>query len=231
MAVASPTMQAEMNVWVREFGGINLGIVGNAAHKTGFHRAGNEIPPTDYSRRHDPGKPYNMNWACAGDFCHDGDARLRGMHADLLGRLMKGLHPMIDEFIGQPWLDKPVLYWARWNGITTLQKYTGSGHYGTKGGWSHISQRRSTAYLQPNLWHPPQPQPSEEDEMQKLVMFEEDADPKAVYVTNFIHYRHVTAAEFDSLAEVLGEPESWSEDRRDSLGVPAVVLNADNSKA
>jgi hypothetical protein len=174
-AKASPTMQREMDYWVHTIGGLNLGIKGNSLHTYGFHRAGFEVGPLDYSRRHDPGKPYDMEWCCAGDFGHDGDPKLRQLHADLLGRLMNGEHSMIDEFIGQPWPDRPKYYWARWNGIKTLQQYTGAGHYAGKGGWSHISQRRSTANIQPNLWIPKQ-QPSTvtEDENMTIIAVDEE---------------------------------------------------------
>lgn len=143
---------AEMGDWVR-VGGQNWGIYGNKAHKTGFHRAANEIPSTDYSRRRDPAgpdKPVNWNWACAGDFAHLGDATLRARHAEVLGRLIRGdaACQMIAEFIGQPWPEKPVYYWARWNGIETLRRYTGSGH----DTWSHIAWWRSRADQRPWLF-------------------------------------------------------------------------------
>ncbi len=150
-AIAAPVIQAEMNEWVA-IGGSNSGIVGayDGSHPTGFHRAGFEVPPTDYSRRHDPGKPYNMAWCCAGDFSHNGNPALRARHAALLGRLMAGdpTLSMIVEFIGQPWPDKPVMYWARWNGVKTLSRYPGKGH----DHWSHISWQRSRANERAYLW-------------------------------------------------------------------------------
>lgn len=142
---------AEMKDWVA-LGGGNSGCCGNSAHTYGFHRAGNEVPVTDYSRRHEAAKPYNMNWASAGDFGHSGKAALRAKHAALVARLMAGdpSLSMVCEYIGQPWSGKPVYYWARWNGITTLQKYTGSGH----DTWSHVSWWRSKANLRAYLWTP-----------------------------------------------------------------------------
>ena len=44
-----------MRDWVN-LGGGNSGCCGNAAHTYGFHRPANEVPVSDYSRRHEPGK-------------------------------------------------------------------------------------------------------------------------------------------------------------------------------
>lgn len=169
MVVASPVIVAEMSEWV-SLGGTNLGIAADnyTNHPSGFHRAANEVPSTDYSRRRDPngadGPFINWNYACAGDFAHNNNATLRAMHLDVLTRLMHGEFPMICEFIGKPWADQPVYYWARWNGITNLQKYTGSGH----DRWSHISWYRSRVNERAHLWIkdsesspiPPKPAPS-----------------------------------------------------------------------
>lgn len=155
-AVASPIIQAEMQDWLA-LGGSNSGIVGSydGSHPTGFHRAGFEVPTSDYSRRHEPGRPYNLQWACAGDFSHGGTPALRARHVTLLGRLM-GDDPalrMICEFIGQPWPGRPVYYWARWNGVKNLKKYAGKGH----DHWSHISWWRSKANQRAFLWQAPAP--------------------------------------------------------------------------
>lgn len=151
MGVAAPVIEAEMKDWVAKGGG-NSGIVGNAAHDYGFHLAANEIPTSDYSRWRDPNGsdgPYvDWNYCCAGDFDHKNKSDLRKMHADVLSDLMAGKYPMICEFIGKPWADKPVYYWARWNGIDTLQKYTGTGH----DHWSHISWFRSKVNQRAYLW-------------------------------------------------------------------------------
>ena len=152
-AVASPIIKEEMAEWTA-LGGTNSGILGayDGSHPTGFHRAGFEVPTSDYSRSHEPGRPFDMSWACAGDFSHDRNPGLRARHATLLGRLMAddpGLK-MICEFIGQPWADRPVYYWARWNGVKTLKKYTGKGH----DHWSHISWWRSRANERAYLWRP-----------------------------------------------------------------------------
>lgn len=140
-----------MKDWVA-LGGGNSGCCGNAAHTYGFHRAGNEVPVTDYSRSYEVPKPYNMNWGCAGDFGHSGNARLRAYHATLIARLMANdpALSMICEFIGMPWSGKPVYYWARWDGVATLKKYTGSGH----DTWSHVSWWRSRANQRAYLWTP-----------------------------------------------------------------------------
>lgn len=139
--------------WTR-LGGGNSGIVGNAAHTYGFHCAADEIPASDYSRERDPNGadgPYaHWDYACAGDFAHRNDERLRAMHRALLARLMRGELPMICEFIGKPWSDRPVYYWARWNGVGTLQLYTGDGH----DKWSHVSWYRSRANQRAYLWAP-----------------------------------------------------------------------------
>lgn len=150
-AMASPIIQQEMDDWVR-LGGQNWGILGayDGSHPTGFHRAGFEVPTTDYSRRHDPGVPYNLAWASAGDFAHMGRKDLRALHAGILARLMAGDSSlsMIVEYIGMPWPDKPVMYWARWDGIKNLRKYTGKGH----DTWSHISWQRSRGNERAYLW-------------------------------------------------------------------------------
>lgn len=147
--VCASAISAEMKDWVK-LGGGNSGCCGNAAHTYGFHCAATQVPVTDYSRRHEAAKPYRMNWGCAGDFHHGNDAKLRAMHADVLTGLMNGKFPMIAEMITKPWKDKPVYYWARWNGVGTLQRYTGSGH----DHWSHISWWRSRANERAYLWTP-----------------------------------------------------------------------------
>lgn len=151
---------AEMQDWVR-LGGGNSGCCGNSLHTYGFHLPASALSTGDYSRSHEVGLPFNMSWACAGDFGHGGNSTLRSMHANVLARLMRGELPMICEFIGQPWPGKPVYYWARWDGIQNLQRYTGSGH----DTWSHISWWRSRAneraYLYSNTPAPtPTPTPS-----------------------------------------------------------------------
>lgn len=150
--VCASAIQAEMADWVR-LGGGNSGCCGNPAHTYGFHLPASAVSTRDYSRSHETARPFNMDWACAGDFSHRGVATLRAMHVQVLARLMRGELPMICEFIGQPWADRPVYYWARWNGVGTLQRYTGSGHTT----WSHISWFRSKANQRPFLWKPPYP--------------------------------------------------------------------------
>lgn len=147
---------AELKDW-QALGGGNSGCCGNAAHVYGFHCPGYAVPTSDYSRSHEPGLPYNMNWACAGDFAHNGNPGLRARHATLLSELMAGKHPMICEFIGMPYAGKPVYYWARWNGVKTLQRYTGAGHTT----WSHISWWRSRANERAHLFSaaPSEPPP------------------------------------------------------------------------
>lgn len=149
--VAAPVIEQEMADWIA-LGGGNSGIIGNPAHTYGFHRAANKVPWDDYSRWRDPNGsdgPYtDWDYCCAGDFNHKGNSKLRKMHADVLNRLMDGDFPMICEFIGQPWPDKPVYYWARWNGIDVLQKYTGAGH----DLWSHLGWYRSKANQRAYLW-------------------------------------------------------------------------------
>ena len=140
---------AEMSDWIR-LGGQDSGCCGNALHTYGFHCPATAVSTSDYSRSHEAAVPYQMNWACAGDFSHGREAKLRAKHAVVLARLRRGELPMIAEFIGQPWEGKPVYYWARWNGITTLQRYTGAGH----DHWSHISWYRSKANQRPYLWRP-----------------------------------------------------------------------------
>ena len=141
-----------MQEWVA-LGGANSGCCGNAAHTYGFHRPAKAVPVADYSRRHEAGRPHNMNWACAGDFSHKNIPKLRAKHLTVLQRLMRGELPMICEFIGKPWAAKPVYYWARWNGVKSLQRYSGSGH----DHWSHISWWRSRADERAHLWTPPGP--------------------------------------------------------------------------
>jgi hypothetical protein len=146
---------AEMVDWVN-LGGANAGCCGNAAHTYGFHVPASRLSTSDYSRSHEVGRPFDMDWACAGDFSHRNDPRLRDMHANVLARLMRGELSMICEFIGKPWPDKPVYYWASWNGVGTLRRYTGSGH----DHWSHISWWRSRANERAHLWAAAAPSPT-----------------------------------------------------------------------
>jgi hypothetical protein len=149
--VAAPIVEEEMDDW-EKLGGTDLGIVGDLNHNYGFHLGANRVPPEDYSRYRDPNGafgPYiDWDYACAGDFGHSFEPKLMTYHRNVLNGLMTGKHPMICEFIGKPWEDRPVYYWARWNGITTLQKYTGVGH----DKWSHISWYRSEVDKKANLW-------------------------------------------------------------------------------
>jgi hypothetical protein len=150
--VCAPTIAAELAEWTT-LGGGNSGCVGNLAHTYGFHRGAAFVPRTDYSRANDPAGPdgaVDGSWCCAGDFAHAGNPRLRAMHAGLLARLMADDPElrMICEFIGQPWPDKSVYYWARWNGVGVIQLYTGAGH----DTWSHISKYRSRANQPAKLW-------------------------------------------------------------------------------
>ncbi len=153
--VCASAIKAEMSDWVK-LGGGNSGCCGNKAHTYGFHRAANELSIKDYSRSKEKAAPFNMSWGCAGDFAHKGRDDLRAKHAKVLARLMAGELPMICEFIGQPWEGRPVYYWARWNGVKTLQRYTGSGH----DTWSHISWWRSRADERAYLWVPAPTSPS-----------------------------------------------------------------------
>lgn len=156
--VCATAIDAEMKDWVK-LGGGNSGCCGNNVHTYGFHREAASVPASDYSRRHESAKPFNMSWGCAGDFHHGYNAKLMAMHADVLRRLMRGELPMIAEMITKPWANKPVYYWARWNGNGTLQRYTGKGH----DHWSHISWWRSKANIKANLWVPggsPAPTPA-----------------------------------------------------------------------
>jgi hypothetical protein len=131
--VCAPVISQEMTDWVA-LGGGNSGCVGNAAHTYGFHRGANYIPADDYSRRRDPNGsdgPYtSWDYACAGDYYHGGKAALRARHAQLLDRLMSGDPALsaVCEMITMPWADKPVMYWARWEGVGNLRRYTGVGH-------------------------------------------------------------------------------------------------------
>jgi peptidoglycan hydrolase-like protein with peptidoglycan-binding domain len=148
----------EMQIWT-QLGGSNLGIYGDENHSYGFHRAASEVPPSDYSRANDPAgpnSPVNWGWACAGDFGHRGVPALRAVFQTILARLMRDDADlrMICEFIGQPWADRPVYYWARWDGVATLARYTGSGH----DTWTHLSWWRSKADQVPtNLFNAPTP--------------------------------------------------------------------------
>jgi hypothetical protein len=149
--VCAPVITADMADWIA-LGGKSSGCVGDARHGTGFHRGANFVPASDYSRRRDPngadGPFVNGNWACAGDYHHGGNPELRKLHKGVLALLMNGAFPMICEMIVQPDAGKPVMYWARWEGVKNLREYTGSGH----DLWSHISITRSRADERPHLW-------------------------------------------------------------------------------
>lgn len=153
--IASPFHTRQMKVWTG-LGGGNSGIKGNKAHIRGFHRGASAVPADDYSRRRDPegsDGPYpHWGWCCAGDYWHGGNPLLRARHVVLLTRLLDDDPTLRDvcEFIGQPWADRPVLYWARWDGARKLSRYTGSGHTT----WSHVSVYRSRGDSDGQLWTP-----------------------------------------------------------------------------
>lgn len=147
----APVIEQEMKEYTR-IGGTNLGILGDSNHKYGFHVPANQLPESDYSKWRDPngadGPFVDWDYACAGDFGHGNKEYLLREHRRVLTDLTRGKYPMICEFIGQPWKDRPVLYWARWNGTKTLQRYTGSGH----DTWSHIAWYRSKVDERAYLW-------------------------------------------------------------------------------
>lgn len=214
MGIAAPVITAEMAEWVA-LGGGNSGIVGNAAHTYGFHVAANELPASDYSRWRDPqgsdGPYVNWSYACAGDFSHKNDENLRAMHRNVLARLMRGELPMICEFIGKPWADQPVYYWARWNGVTTLQRYTGSGH----DHWSHISWYRSMVDQRAYLWVPG-PSTVEDD----MVMYGVYPGNQTVWAGDGVQCRPVRteAGIVGGFKSVVGYPSAAA--LFDRLGVP-----------
>lgn len=193
-AQASPIIKLEMNDW-EAAGGRNFGILGayDGSHPTGFHRAGFEVPTSDYSRRHDPGKPYDLSWGCAGDFAHVGVPRLRALQAGIVARLMADDPSlrMIVEFIGMPWADQPVMYWARWDGVKTLKRYTGKGH----DTWSHISWQRSIANQRAYLWSSAgSTSPvNGEDDMRFVLVDGLGDEPGQVWLSNMMFRRRVTA--------------------------------------
>ena len=161
MATEAPSIRVAMNEWIA-LGGRSSGILANLdTHDSGFHLSVHQLRTlgkglSDYSVRHDPngadGPFVSLDYACAGDFWHGDNPRLLAMHLNVLDRLRSNdpALSMIGEFIGQPWPDQPVKYWARWRGVTTLSNYTGSGH----GTWTHISWYRSRANQRAALWTP-----------------------------------------------------------------------------
>ncbi len=153
----APAIVAEMSDWVR-LGGGNSGCCGNALHTYGFHLPPSSLSSSDYSMQHNSGFPLSNSWACAGDFGHGGNAGLRARHATVLARLMANdpKLSMIVEMITMPWANKPVYYWARWDGIGTLRRYTGQGH----DTWSHLSWDRHRADQRPFLWGGSGPAPA-----------------------------------------------------------------------
>lgn len=179
MGVEAPVIRAEMNDWIA-LGGGDSGIVGNALHDYGFHVAADELPVIDYSRQRDPNGPNgpftSWDYACAGDFSHRNDEGLRTKHREVLARLMRGEFPMICEFIGKPWADRPVYYWARWNGISYLELYTGSGH----DTWSHISWYRSMADQRPYLWTPPAVSPTKKRNKKMFVILQPNKEGSGI---------------------------------------------------
>lgn len=151
ICVCAPVLDHNLDTWVA-MGGGNSGCCGNKRHVTGYHREASSIPTSDYSRRYDSGTPFNMSWACAGDFHHGGNPALRAKHAEVLARLMSGDPALstVVEFIGQPWANQPVYYWFIYNGRNKLKKYTGQGH----DMWSHMAVVRSHANVMFDLWTP-----------------------------------------------------------------------------
>lgn len=201
MGTAAPVILEEMADWVA-LGGGNSGIVGNADHTYGFHVAADELPEDDYSRTRDPNGAYGpyVDWdfACAGDFSHNNVEALRTRHREVLARLMRGEMPMICEFIGQPWADQPVMYWARWNGIGNLQQYTGAGH----DSWSHISWYRSMVDQRAYLWKPA-PMNTGVDVTVMIVRSGEAPNPERYWVGDGMYHREVSADVANTICETL----------------------------
>lgn len=158
-ALCAPPIRAALAEWTA-LGGGNSGCVANlSTHFSGFHLSVAQLKSkgtndTDYSCKRDPngwdGPFASEDYACAGDFRHGGVPALRDKHRRLLARLMAGdpSLSMICEMITQPWANLPVYYWARWNGVDTLQLYTGAGH----DMWSHVGWYRSMANRSAKLW-------------------------------------------------------------------------------
>lgn len=144
--VCAPEIDRHLDEWVA-MGGGNSGCCGDKSHIYGFHCRGNQVPTSDYSRRYDPGRPYNMDWCCAGDFAHNFNPGLMAIHAQILTRCLRGELPTLWEFIGKPFPDQPVLYFFRPNGLK-VKRYTGKGH----DRWSHFGFQRSRAHEPFNLW-------------------------------------------------------------------------------
>jgi hypothetical protein len=210
--VAAPVITWEMNNWIA-LGGGNSGIIGNDDHDSGFHVGARYLPADDYSRRRDPNGsdgPYvDWDYACAGDFSHRNIEKLRVHHRRVLNGLMNGEYPMICEFIGKPWSDRPVYYWARWNGIKTLQRYTGVGH----DHWSHISWYRSRVNRKANLWTP------QEDDMTK-----EEFTEFLEYAMSRANIKNPETDNDASLAQrVLGIQTNASALRGEMAGLTSVV--------
>jgi len=234
MGIAAPVISAEMADWTA-LGGGNSGIVGNAAHTYGFHPAANEVPVEDYSRQQDPNGPngpfVNWDYACAGDFAHAGNGALRAMHRAVLARLMRGELPMICEFIGQPWADQPVYYWARWNGVGVLQRYTGQGH----DLWSHISWYRSMVDQRAYLWSNPAPSTTKEGKMITIVPSGlPTSDPRRWMMcdgmfcrliddTNLSHAKHIAE---QGAIQLWNGGKPWSGGWVPAFGVPIDTLGS-----
>lgn len=198
MGTAAPVIVAEMADWVA-LGGGNSGIVGNADHTFGFHVAADELPADDYSRTRDPNGsdgPYvNWDYACAGDFSHKNVEALRALQRNVLARLMRGELQMICEFIGKPWADQPVYYWARWNGDRTLRLYTGAGH----DTWSHISWYRSRVDQRAFLWTT-----SGGDDMQRY-QIARDVATKQLYLSSGMQSRPIAETDIQHLKTLAKE--------------------------
>lgn len=178
--VCAPVIEQELREWV-SLGGGNSGCCGNKAHDYGYHMRGNQITWRDYSRRYDPGMPYNMSWCCAGDFSHRYKPHLMAKQAELFERVLAGEFTTVDELIGKPWPNLPVLYFFRYNGMK-LKKYTGAGH----DHWSHIGVRRSRANIALGLWRPKYvpPTPTTTREVDMRVIYCKDVGKHALVGEN-----------------------------------------------
>lgn len=205
VCVCSPAIVAELNDWVG-LGGGNSGCCGDRNHTFGFHLPGCAVSPKDYSRDHEVPAPYNMNWGCAGDFSHGGNTGLRARHATLLARLMAddSTLSMICEFIGQPWADQPVKYWARWNGVRTLRNYTGAGHTT----WSHISWYRSKANMRAYLWAPRTPVPPAPDGGNDV------DDLERAWLKNAHEYARAVGLWLDETADTISDASAATPDKK-----------------
>lgn len=140
MAHEASALTIEKRRLVDTIGGTFSGIVGDPNHSYGYHRAANEIPASDYSRKGLNNPVQDASAACAIDIGMDWPASrswLRWLIREIREDSIKDVSEVIGSYDG-----RDVRYWSDGSGWhTNGVDYQGEGH----DTWTHVGiYRRDT---------------------------------------------------------------------------------------